>query len=69
MRKVALFDFDKTIRNGYIIFDMIDMLVEHGVLPNRIKDELGTIKQNYSNKKITYHGFAEETVKTYRKIY
>lgn len=70
MKLFALFDWDKTVRSGgYVLFDLITILVEKGIMNGNIENEMNKIKEEHKEGKISYEEFAQKAVQIYRKIY
>lgn len=70
MKLFALFDWDKTVRSGgYVLFDLITILVEKGIMNENIENEMNKIKEEHKEGKISYEEFAQKAVQIYRKIY
>ncbi len=70
MKLFALFDWDKTVRSGgYVLFDLIELLVEKGIMDENIENEMKEIKEQHREGKISYEDFAIRAVQIYREIY
>ena len=40
MKKIALFDIDKTIYNGYVVFPLAEYQLEKGIITKEERDEV-----------------------------
>jgi len=62
-RKIALFDVDNTIYNGYIIFPLAELQVKEGVISTDCLEQLQSDTQAYRLGKITYEIFARDAMR------
>ena len=70
MKKVAFFDWDKTVRfGGYVLFDFIKILVQKGIFDESIESEIDGIMKEHSEGRMEYTTFAGRAIQIYRKIY
>lgn len=70
MKKVALFDWDKTVRKGgYVLFDFMDILVKDNTIDRSIVGEIDSILKQHAEGSLTYTEFAKEAIQIYRKPY
>lgn len=58
-RGIALFDIDKTIYNGYIIFPLAEYLFKNKLIEKQILDSLTSDLVMYKNKKVDYETTVE----------
>lgn len=61
-RKIALFDIDKTLFDGYIIFPLAQNQQQEGLLNKHSADSLNRDRELYKNAKTTYESFAEDVI-------
>ena len=64
---ITIWDIDKTLYNGYAIIDFGVFLEKEGKFSNGFSKEIGQIKVQYKQNKITYNEFAQGVYKTYGK--
>lgn len=62
---IALFDIDKTLVDGFIIFPFVDMLIDQGVLNKDVSAAIKADFRAHKNKKVSYQEFADNVVAHY----
>ncbi|MDD3648299.1 MAG: HAD-IB family phosphatase [Candidatus Dojkabacteria bacterium] len=66
-RKLALFDIDKTIFDGYIILHLASFQTELGIISQKINDNLQSIAKKYSNGLLPYE-IAQRKINEYYAV-
>jgi HAD superfamily hydrolase (TIGR01490 family) len=59
MRKLALFDIDKTIYNGYTIFDLAEFQVQNGLVEPKLLEVLDSDTADYKSQKLNYEEYVK----------
>jgi len=66
---LAIFDWDKTIRKDYVIFDFINVLAQNNIIDKSIISKNDLRLAEYTKGYITDSEFRRDVVQDYRKIY
>lgn len=57
-KRIALWDVDKTIRPGFIAFDLLDLQSKSGLVLPRVPEQVNLLYKDYKTNNLSYEEFA-----------
>ncbi len=67
MQKVAIFDIDGTIFRSSLLIELTEAMVSEGIFPKKVLDAYQKQRNEWLNRKGSYHNYVMAVVKTFEK--